>query len=92
MYSQTCFFLVLAIVEIRYGQVYLSGGGLPGDRYQLLQFHFHWGNDSSEGSEHTYEGRPYPAEVRKYSRKTNQVGHVFKYYHERRDCVSFLLE
>ena len=41
----------------------ISGGGLPGT-YQLAQFHFHWGDDSTKGSEHTVNGKMYAAEVR----------------------------
>ncbi|XP_046839824.1 carbonic anhydrase 2-like [Xenia sp. Carnegie-2017] len=41
---------------------FISGGGLPGT-YQLAQFHFHWGNDSTKGSEHTVNGKKYAAEL-----------------------------
>ena len=30
---------------------YITGGGLS-NRYNFVQFHFHWGNDSSHGSDH----------------------------------------
>ena len=30
---------------------FLEGGGLS-DRYYFEQLHFHWGSDSSRGSEH----------------------------------------
>ena len=33
------------------------------DEYELWQFHAHWGNDSSKGSEHTVDGKTYAAEV-----------------------------
>ena len=33
----------------------LEGGNLNGS-YQIKQFHFHWGQDDSEGSEHTVNG------------------------------------
>ena len=33
----------------------IKGGGLK-DRYIFDQFHFHWGSDSSKGSEHTIDG------------------------------------
>ena len=29
----------------------IRGGGLA-DTYQFLQYHFHWGSESSKGSEH----------------------------------------
>jgi hypothetical protein len=35
-----------------------------GSRFKAAQFHFHWGNDNTRGSEHTYNGKTYPAEVR----------------------------
>jgi len=44
------------------GSGVLSGGPLDGN-YNILQFHFHWGKDSSKGSEHTYNGQEYPIEL-----------------------------
>ena len=41
----------------------VSGGGLPGT-YILEQFHFHWGVNDSEGSEHRIDSRVYAMEVR----------------------------
>jgi len=40
----------------------MSGGGLP-DVFYLVQFHFHWGYNAFQGSEHTINGRKYPLEV-----------------------------
>ncbi|KAM9841676.1 carbonic anhydrase 15 [Aulostomus maculatus] len=40
----------------------VSGGGLP-DVYHTIQLHFHWGGPTSNGSEHTVEGRRYPMEM-----------------------------
>lgn len=40
----------------------VSGGGLKGD-YIFAQFHFHWGSDSTLGSEHTIDGVRYPMEL-----------------------------
>jgi carbonic anhydrase len=40
----------------------VSGGGLSGT-FSTLQFHFHWGSDDTKGSEHTVNGKKYPAEV-----------------------------
>lgn len=34
-----------------------------GATYRLAQFHFHWGRDNSEGSEHTINGKAYPLEM-----------------------------
>jgi carbonic anhydrase len=41
----------------------LVGGPLMNDEYELWQFHAHWGNDSSKGSEHTVDGKTYAAEL-----------------------------
>jgi len=40
----------------------LSGGPLT-KKYKFEQFHFHWGANDSEGSEHRVEDKMYPAEV-----------------------------
>jgi len=40
----------------------LCGGGLDGE-YELWQFHAHWGDDDCRGSEHTVDGKMYPAEL-----------------------------
>jgi len=44
---------------------YIEGDryGTSPNRYQFLQFHWHWGSVSSRGSEHTLNGREYPAEL-----------------------------
>ena len=44
------------------GDGVLSGGPLAGD-YNVLQFHFHWGSENSQGSEHTVNGQKYPLEL-----------------------------
>jgi len=41
----------------------LRGGPLDGDKYVLIQFHFHWGSVSSRGSEHKIDDLTYAAEV-----------------------------
>jgi len=62
---------------------YIEGdryGGSP-NRYQFLQFHWHWGKVSSRGSEHTLNGREYPAELHlvhwntKYGDLSAALGH-----------------
>jgi carbonic anhydrase len=35
----------------------ITGGPLGSDQYQLAQFHFHWGCDDHEGSDHTIDGK-----------------------------------
>lgn len=41
----------------------LTGGLLDGE-YELWQFHAHWGAENDRGSEHTVDGKRYPAEVK----------------------------
>jgi len=42
----------------------IRGGGLQNDTYyRLAQFHFHWGEDDSVGSEHTLGNHYYPFEM-----------------------------
>lgn len=45
------------------GSVEISGGPMESD-YHLKQFHFHWGSESSHGSEHKIDGKVFAAEVR----------------------------
>lgn len=40
----------------------LTGGPLKSE-YKIENFHFHWGEDNSCGSEHLLEGKSFPAEV-----------------------------
>ena len=40
----------------------LTGGPLS-HKYQIAQFHFHWGSSSNRGSEHRVDGNMYAAEV-----------------------------
>ena len=40
----------------------MSGGPLS-NSYQLLQLHFHWGSNDSQGSEHTINGERFPMEM-----------------------------
>uniref|UniRef100_A0A7M4FRB5 Carbonic anhydrase n=1 Tax=Crocodylus porosus TaxID=8502 RepID=A0A7M4FRB5_CROPO len=55
-------------------------GGLP-DKYRALQFHFHWGSLTGNGSEHTIDGHQYPMEMHivhmnvKYKSITEAKGH-----------------
>ncbi|CAN7986470.1 unnamed protein product [Ixodes hexagonus] len=43
-------------------ELYVEGAGLNG-QYQFVQLHFHWGANSSRGSEHTFAGTQYPMEM-----------------------------
>ncbi|KAF8788561.1 Carbonic anhydrase 1 like protein [Argiope bruennichi] len=40
----------------------LTGGPLS-ESYELVQFHSHWGNDNTCGSEHTVDGKAYAGEL-----------------------------
>ncbi|CAD6185223.1 unnamed protein product [Caenorhabditis auriculariae] len=40
----------------------IYGGGLD-QVYRLVQYHFHWGSNCCEGSEHLIDGKSYPAEL-----------------------------
>ncbi|XP_069159516.1 carbonic anhydrase-like [Procambarus clarkii] len=51
------------------GQPTISGGGLPG-AYTFTQFHFHWGKNVNEGSEHTINGAKFPGELHMVHYKT----------------------
>ncbi|XP_066911154.1 uncharacterized protein [Clytia hemisphaerica] len=43
--------------------------------YELAQFHFHWGINDTQGSEHTVDGKEYPLEVHfvHYNRKYGNI-------------------
>ena len=56
------FFIFPVVMELSSPDMTVSGGGLP-KTYTTAQFHFHWGKESSTGSEHTFNGRQYPLEV-----------------------------
>ncbi|XP_062606059.1 uncharacterized protein LOC134267868 [Saccostrea cucullata] len=49
-------------VSVEEGNLTVEGGGLPG-RYKTAQFHFHWGRDNTQGSEHQNRGTLYPMEL-----------------------------
>ena len=59
MYKNSLFIAVTVRVH---GDVKIKGGGLEG-KYSLKHFHFHWGPQDDEGSEHTLDGKAYPLEV-----------------------------
>jgi carbonic anhydrase len=41
----------------------VTGGRLGSDIFEFAQFHWHWGSVSTQGSEHTLDGKEYPAEL-----------------------------
>lgn len=41
----------------------LTGSAVEGQKYIFEQIHFHWGNDSQRGSEHSIDSVFYPLEV-----------------------------
>ncbi|XP_032239445.2 carbonic anhydrase 2 [Nematostella vectensis] len=41
---------------------YITSGPLS-HKYKFAQFHFHWGKDEKEGSEHRVDGKMYPSEM-----------------------------
>lgn len=59
---------------------YVKDGGLT-STFNLAQLHFHWGSDSSQGSEHTLESEKFAAEIHfvhyntKYGTFANSTSH-----------------
>ena len=54
-------------IDKRKSKARLTGGPLGDSVYMLQQFHFHFGCDYDEGSEHLVNGKAYPGEVRNSS-------------------------
>uniref|UniRef100_A0AC34FJU4 Carbonic anhydrase n=1 Tax=Panagrolaimus sp. ES5 TaxID=591445 RepID=A0AC34FJU4_9BILA len=54
--------MVSGMQEWNENQPYISGGGLKYN-YKLVQFHIHWSQINENGSEHTIDGKHYPAEI-----------------------------
>jgi len=51
-------------VKVTLANSTVTGGGLPDNTYESLQFHLHWGNGTTAGgSEHTVDGKRYPMEM-----------------------------
>lgn len=50
-------------IDKRKGKARLTGGPLGDSVYMLQQFHFHFGCDYDEGSEHLVNGKAYPGEL-----------------------------
>jgi len=60
-------------------QLILSGGGLV-DKYQLAQFHYHWGSSKNEykGSEHRVDGKQWASELHlvHFNNKYDNLSHA----------------
>ena len=58
----------------------MSGADLPG-KFIFAQGHFHWGNKSSVGSEHTVGGKRFPLELHlvHYNSKYLTIKEALKY-------------
>jgi len=55
---------VLGVVHEDESDGIMTGSVLgEGQSYQMLQLHFHWGADDSQGSEHTINGQEFPMEM-----------------------------
>lgn len=52
----------IAVYPTAFVRFSISGAGLP-DKFDLIQFHFHWGYNAYQGSEHTIDGIKYPLEI-----------------------------
>eukprot|EP00116_Pleurobrachia_bachei_P005358 sb/3465620/ len=61
----------------------LTGGPVGEEQYTLQQFHFHWGHNASQGSEHTINGKMYSAELHYVFKnepiRSRYLGHVTGY-------------
>lgn len=55
-------FITLVQVRTPDSLIAISGGDLTAS-YKLAQFHFHWGKDERNGSEHLIDGMASPLEV-----------------------------
>ena len=73
----------------------ISGADLP-ENFYLIQFHFHWGYNAYQGSEHTIDGMKYPLEVHfvhqaRYSSAYAVVGILFKLHSDDNPAINGLL-
>lgn len=67
-----CFFLSESVQVNTQGDFYMYGGGLP-YVYKTAQFHFHWGDHSQYGAEHTIDGIEYPLEVNEFLNNLSSI-------------------
>jgi carbonic anhydrase len=73
----------------------ISGVDLP-EIFYLVQFHFHWGYNAYQGSEHTIDGTKYPLEVHfvhqaRFSGAFAVVTILFNLHHEDNPYINELL-
>ena len=62
--NMSCGLWGFSVVKVTLANSTVTGGGLPDNTYESLQFHLHWGNGTTAGgSEHTVDGKRYPMEV-----------------------------
>ena len=52
----------VTIKDSSIGRAYFTGGGYSG-KYLASRLHFHWGPSDESGSDHSFKGKFYPAEV-----------------------------
>jgi len=64
------------VVDFETSAANISGTGLPGSQFTLLNLHFHWGANESKGSEHTVEGKSFPLEAHFVHYNTKYLGKV----------------
>ncbi|TRY64037.1 hypothetical protein TCAL_11591 [Tigriopus californicus] len=50
-------------VDLNQPKFTISGGPLDSDTYEFIQFHLHWGSINKVGSEHSFDGKFFPAEI-----------------------------
>ncbi|XP_025090360.1 carbonic anhydrase 7-like [Pomacea canaliculata] len=71
----------VACVKVVSGAMTITGGGLDGP-YRVFKFHFHWGANSSRGSEHRVDDKSFPMEMHvvsykaAYNNYTNALNYV----------------
>lgn len=58
----------------------ISGGPLHGE-YEFAQFHFHWGDNDTLGSEDLIDGRSYPMELHVvfFNKQYTDAQHAMQY-------------
>lgn len=70
----------VTIKESSIGRAYFTGGGYSG-KYLASRLHFHWGPSDESGSDHSFKGKFYPAEV--------HMGHFKEEYGEIFNSINY---